>query len=119
MFQSLSVPLARSLLALAEINLFLVLEEPQILFQFLKKAILIPDTQEPEFLLCEQLVETSNADYVSSKVYLLLINILGDFATLGSVGAEWEQRNDVLQKRVKPSKPPETPYNAVNTTLTA
>ena len=48
---------------------------------------------------------------MTPKVYPFLINILGDFATLGSVGAEWEQRNDVLQKRMKPSsKTPDRPY---------
>ena len=54
-------------------------------------------------------METNDGEYVTPKVFPLIVNILGDFATLGSVGAEWEQRNDVLQKRVKPSKTPDRP----------
>ena len=82
------------------------------MFQLFKKAILIPEAQPPEFALCKLLVENNNAGNISSKVYPLLVNILGDFATLGSVGAEWEQRNDVLQKRLKPSSQiPDRPYN--------
>jgi hypothetical protein len=75
----------------------------------MKKTILIPEAQAPEFALCKLLVETSDAVNVSPKVFPLVINILGDFATLGSVGAEWEQRNDVLQKRLKPSKSSDRP----------
>jgi hypothetical protein len=110
LFQSLAVPLARSLLALAEIDLSLVLDDPRILFQVFKKAILIPEAQGPEFALCQLLVEKGGG-FLTPKVYPFLINLLGDFATLGSVGAEWEQRNDVLQKRMKPSsKTPDRPY---------
>ena len=112
MFQSLAVSVARSLLELAEIDILLVLDDPRILFQFFKKAILIPEAQGPEFALCQLLVERGGGEFVTPKIYTLLINILGDFATLGSVGAEWEQRNDVLQKRMKPSsKTPDRPYN--------
>ena len=112
LFQNLAVPLARSLLALGEVDLALILEDPRIVFQLLKKAILIPEAQAPEFELCKLLVETNEAGFVSPKVYPLIINILGDFATLGSVGAEWEQRNDVLQKRLKPSsQTPDRPFD--------
>ena len=111
-FQNLAVPLARSLVALGEVDLALILDDPRIVFQFLKKTILIPEAQAPEFELCKLLVETNDAGFVSPKVYSLVINILGDFATLGSVGAEWEQRNDVLQKRLKPSsKTPDRPFD--------
>jgi hypothetical protein len=91
------------------VDVTLLLEDPRTLFQFLKKAILVPEAQASEFALCEVLIDTDHARYITSKVYPLLINILGDFATLGSVGAEWEQRNDVLQKRVKPAKTPDRP----------
>lgn len=111
LFQSLAVPLARSLLALGEVDLPLVLEDPRIVFQLLKKAILIPEAQAPEFALCKLLVETSDARNVSPKVYPLVINILGDFATLGSVGAEWEQRNDVLRRRLGPSELSDRPFD--------
>jgi hypothetical protein len=110
LFTSLSGPLARSLLALAQIDVALILEEPRIIFQLLKKAILNPDAQSSEFAICESLVKSNDGEHVTPKVYPLLINLLGDFATLGSVGAEWEQRSDVLQKRFKPSKTSERPY---------
>ena len=109
LFNMLSGPLARSLLALAQVDLALTLEEPRILFQLLKKSILNPEARESEFAICELLVKSNGGAHVTPKVYPLLINLLGDFATLGSVGAEWEQRNDVLQKRVKPSKTSERP----------
>jgi hypothetical protein len=81
-------------------------------FQLLKRAILIPEAQAPEFELCKLLVAINDAGFVSPKIYPFVINILGDFATLGSVGAEWEQRNDVLQKRLKPSsKAPDRPFD--------
>lgn len=102
--------LVRSLLELGQVDINLVLEDPRILFQVLKKSILIPEAQAPEFALCKLLVDTDDGAFVTAKVYPLLINILGDFATLGSVGAEWEQRNDVLQKRFKQSKTPDKPY---------
>lgn len=106
----MAVPLTQSLLALGEVDLALILDDPRILFHLLKKAILIPEAQAPEFELCKLLVETNEAGFITPKVYPFLINILGDFATLGSVGAEWEQRNDVLQKRLKPSsKAPDRP----------
>jgi hypothetical protein len=110
LFPTLAAPLARSLLALGQVDLSLVLEDPRTLFQVLKKAILVPEAQASEFALCKLLVETDKGKYVVPKMYPLLINLLGDFATLGSVGAEWEQRNDVLQKRVKPAKTPDRPY---------
>lgn len=115
LFQNLAIPLVKSLLELAEIDLSLVLDDPRILFQVFKKAILIPEAQGSEFALCQLLVERAAGEYVTPKVYPFLINILGDFATLGSVGAEWEQRNDVLQKRMKPSsKTPDRPYNLLS-----
>jgi hypothetical protein len=110
LFQILSPPLARSILALGQVDVGLILEDPRILFQFLKKAILVSEAQASEFALCELLIDTDIAEYITPKVYPLVINLLGDFATLGSVGAEWEQRNDVLQKRLKPSKTPDRPY---------
>lgn len=111
LFQSLAVPLARSSLELAEIDLALVLDDPRLLFQAFKKAILIPEAQGPEFAICQILVERDGVEFVTPKAYIYLLNLLGDFATLGSVGAEWEQRNDVLQKRMKPSsKTPDRPY---------
>ena len=91
-------------------DLPLILGDPRSLFQVLKKAILLPEAQAPEFSLCEFLVDTKDGGYLSPKVYTMVINLLGDFATLGSVGAEWEQRNDVLQKRMKGSQTPEKPY---------
>lgn len=109
LFNTLSGPLARSLLALAQVDVVLVVEEPRILFQLLKKSILNPEAQGSEFAICELLVKSNEGALITPKVYPLLINLLGDFATLGSVGAEWEQRNDVLQKRVKPSKTSERP----------
>jgi len=109
LFTTLSGPLARSLLAVAEVDVDLVLEEPRILFQLFKKAILNPEAQASEFAICQALVEKDNGALITPKVYPLLINLLGDFATLGSVGAEWEQRNDVLQGRVRPSKTSERP----------
>jgi len=115
LFQNLAVPLAKSLLELAELDLSLVLDDPRILFQVFKKAILIPEAQGSEFALCQLLVEREGGESVTPKLYPFLINILGDFATLGSVGAEWEQRNDVLQKRMKPSsKTPDRPYNLLS-----
>jgi hypothetical protein len=111
LFPTLAAPLVRSLLALGNVDLSIVLEDPRTLFQVLKKAILVPEAQASEFSLCELLVETDDGKYVVPKIYPLLINLLGDFATLGSVGAEWEQRNDVLQKRVKPAKTPDRPYD--------
>jgi len=110
LFQTMAVPLAHSLLALGQVDPKLVLEEPRILFQVLKKAILLPEAQASEFSLCELLVDTNDGAYLTPKLYSMLINLLGDFATLGSVGAEWEQRNDVLQKRVKASRTPDKPY---------
>lgn len=109
LFTALSGPLARSLLAIAQVDVAIILEEPRILFQLLKKAILNPEAQSSEFAICQLLVNSHDGTYISPKVYPLLINLLGDFATLGSVGAEWEQRSDVLQKRVKPSKTSERP----------
>jgi len=91
----------------------LLLEDPRTLFQFLKKAILVLEAQASEFALCELLIDTDGARCINPKIHLLVINILGDFATLGSVGAEWEQSNDVLQKRVKPSRTPDRPYDLV------
>lgn len=110
LFQNLAVPLAQSLHELGKVDLSLVFEEPRILFQVFKRAILIPEAQASEFALCQLLVEINDPTHITSKIYPLVINILGDFATLGSVGAEWEQRNDVLQKRVKPSKTPDKPF---------
>ena len=111
LFPLLAVPLVRSLIAIAEVNPQLVLEEPKVIYQILKKAILIPEAQGPEFDLCKLLVEQDGARFVTPRVFPLLINLLTDFATLGSVGAEWEQRNDVLSKRLKPStKAPDKPY---------
>jgi len=107
LFQSLAVPLAQSILALAEIDLSLVLEDPRVLFQVYKKAILIPEAQASEFLLCEKLVKSGS---INSRVYTLVINLLGDFATIGSVGAEWEQRNDILQRRMTASRTPDRPF---------
>jgi golgi-specific brefeldin A-resistance guanine nucleotide exchange factor 1 len=109
LFQSLAVPLAHSLLALGQADARLILDDPRVLFQVLKKAILLPEAQASEFSLCELLVDTKDGAYITPKVYPMVINLLGDFATLGSVGAEWEQRNDVLQKRVKPSRTPDKP----------
>jgi hypothetical protein len=103
--------MARSVFALGEVDLPVVIEDPRIVFQLFKKAILIPEAQAPEFGLCELLVQTDDGKNVSSKVYPLIINLLGDFATLGSVGAEWEQRNDVLEKRMKPSKSSDRPFD--------
>ena len=108
--------MAQSIFTLAEVDLLLVIEDPRIVFQLFKKAILIPEAQAPEFAVCELLVETGCANNVSSKVYPLIINLLGDFATLGSVGAEWEQRNDVLEKRMKPSKSSDRPFDLNLTT---
>lgn len=113
LFQTLSPSLTRSIFSLAQVDVALVLEDPRTLFQFLKKAILVPEAQASEFALCELLIDTDGARCINPKVYPLVINIFGDFATLGSVGAEWEQRNDVLQKRVKPSRTPDRPYNLV------
>jgi len=107
LFQSLAVPLAQSILALAEIDLSLVLEDPRVLFQVYKKAILIPEAQASEFLLCEKLVKSGS---INPRVYTLVINLLGDFATIGSVGAEWEQRNDILQRRMTASRTPDRPF---------
>ena len=103
LFPLLAVPLVRSLLAIAEVNPQLVLEEPKVVYQILKKAILIPEAQGPEFDLCKLVTEKDGARFVTPRMFPLLINLLTDFATLGSVGAEWEQRNDVLSKRLKPS----------------
>lgn len=111
LFPTLVAPLARSLYALGQVDLAIVLEDPRTLFQALKKAILVPEAQASEFALCELLVESDEGKYITAKIFPLLINLLGDFATLGSVGAEWEQRNDVLQKRVKPAKTPDRPYD--------
>jgi hypothetical protein len=111
LFPILAVPLVRSLLAIAEVDPQLILEESKVVFQVFKKAILIPEAQAPEFDVCKLLIEKDGAKLVTPRVFPLLINLLTDFATLGSVGAEWEQRNDVLQKRLKPStKTPDKPY---------
>lgn len=109
LFQTLAIPLAHSLLALGQVDPKLVLEDPRILFQALKKAILLPEAQGSEFSLCELLIDSKDGGYLTPKIFSMVINLLGDFATLGSVGAEWEQRNDVLQKRLKPSKTPDKP----------
>jgi|SRR5579871_599203 len=110
LFQTLAIPLAHSLLALGQVDAKLVLEDPRILFQVLKKTILLPEAQGSEFSLCELLVDSKDGAFITPKIYSMVINLLGDFATLGSVGAEWEQRNDVLQKRVKPSRAPDKPW---------
>lgn len=112
LFPSLAVPLVRSLLAIAEVDPQFMLDEAKLVFQVFKKAIrLLPEAQAPGFDVCKFLVERDGAKFVSHRVFPLLINLLTDFATLGSVGAEWEQRNDVLQKRLKPStKAPDKPY---------
>ena len=107
LFQTLAVPLAQSILSLAEIDLSLVLEDPRLLFQVYKKAILIREAQAPEFALCEKLVKSGS---INPRVYTLVINLLGDFATIGSVGAEWEQRNDILQRRMTTSQTPDKPF---------
>lgn len=118
LFPALVAPFSRSLYALGQVDLAIVLEDPRALFQVLKKAILVPEAQSSEFALCELLVETDEGKYITPKIFPLLINLLGDFATLGSVGAEWEQRNDVLQKRVKPAKTPDRPCDLLLSLLT-
>jgi hypothetical protein len=110
LFNTLAAPLIHSILSLAQVDVGLVLDDPRSLFQVLKKSILLPEAQASEFSFCELLVDTNDGGFLSPKVFTLVINLLGDFATLGSVGAEWEQRNDVLQKRMKPSKTPDKPF---------
>jgi hypothetical protein len=91
-----------------------MLDEPKVVFQVFKKAILIPEAQAPEFDVCKLLVEKDGGKYITPRVFPIVINLLTDFATLGSVGAEWEQRNDVLQKRLKPStQAPDKPYRRI------
>jgi hypothetical protein len=110
LLQTLAVPLIHSILSLAQVDLSLVLDDPRSLFQLLKKSILLPEAQASEFSFCELLVDTNDGGYLSPKVFTMVINLLGDFATLGSVGAEWEQRNDVLQKRMNAFRAPDKPF---------
>jgi len=72
----------------------------------------VPDVANDVFTLVENVV-IGSASAVTTDNYEPTISMLGEYATIGSIGAQDEQRREVALRRGKGAPPKKTPLNPV------